>query len=222
MGHVLCSGTQVEDGKNLGAGVDDQPEPEHILREAKPGAQFIQLEVWKLQMTAGPLVQGLSMLASARQPGGDGGLTVAEDPLGCGRVQSFSECRQHDCDLLGRGFQTIQRGMTARAERGVTGLATKRLDLLGMAMLAIPNQSVDVSVSDSEVWALLVETGKAFCVHRFGAPRRLFTSHQGRTGAGAGLTPEEERRQMRQSSGVRGLRRRWTRVRLLPACEGEG
>jgi hypothetical protein len=59
----------MEDGKNLGARVDDQPEPEHVLRAAKPGAQFIQLEVWEPQMTEGPLVQGLSMLTSARQKG---------------------------------------------------------------------------------------------------------------------------------------------------------
>jgi hypothetical protein len=105
-------------------------------------------------------------MLSSQHTGGDGGLTVAEDPLGCGRVQSTSRVQTARLRPgTGRGFQTIQRGMAARAERGVTGRASKRLDLLGMAMLAIPNQSVDVSVSDSEVWALLVGTGKAFCVH---------------------------------------------------------
>jgi hypothetical protein len=42
---------------------------------------------------------------------------------------------------------------------------------------------------------------------RLGAPRRLFISRQGRTGAGAGPTTDEEpqvRRQAGQSSGVRG------------------
>jgi hypothetical protein len=57
---------------------------------------------------------------------------------------------------------------------------------------------------------------------RLGAPRRLFTSRQGRTGAGAGLTPEEKRRQRGQSSGVRGLSRQCNGVRLLRACEWEG
>jgi hypothetical protein len=45
---------------------------------------------------------------------------------------------------------------------------------------------------------------------RLGALRRLFTSRQGRTGVGAGLTPDEgvqERRQAGQSRGVRGLGR---------------
>ncbi len=50
---------------------------------------------------------------------------------------------------------------------------------------------------------------------RFGAPRRLFTSRQGRIsgGAGAGSTTDEqvgERRQVGQSRGERGLRRRWS------------
>jgi hypothetical protein len=43
--------------------------------------------------------------------------------------------------------------------------------------------------------------------NRFGAPRRLFTSCQGRTGEGAGPTTnlrEEERRQAGQSCGERG------------------
>jgi hypothetical protein len=56
---------------------------------------------------------------------------------------------------------------------------------------------------------------------RLGAPRRLFTSLQGRTGAEAGLTLEE-RRQMGQSSGVRGLSKRCNWLRLLPAGEWEG
>jgi hypothetical protein len=46
---------------------------------------------------------------------------------------------------------------------------------------------------------------------RLGAPRRLVTSGQGRTGAGADPPPDEgveARRQEGQSSGVRGLSRR--------------
>ncbi len=48
---------------------------------------------------------------------------------------------------------------------------------------------------------------------RFGAPRRLLTSRQGRTGGAAGSPPDErveERRQAGQSRGERGLRSRWT------------
>ena len=47
MGYMLCSGTQQEDRKKPGAGVDDQPEPQHACRAAEPGTQFIQVEVWE-------------------------------------------------------------------------------------------------------------------------------------------------------------------------------
>jgi hypothetical protein len=80
MGHVLGAGASLEDGQNLGAGINRQPEPEHVLRAAQPGSQFIQVEVWELQMAEGPLVQRLSMLPSASQPRRDGGLTGALRP----------------------------------------------------------------------------------------------------------------------------------------------
>jgi len=54
--------------------------------------------------------------------------------------------------------------VASRAERGVTGLATKCLDLLGATMGAVSNQSVDVSVCDAEVWALVVGTGETLGV----------------------------------------------------------
>src|SRR5437868_10268267 len=56
---------------------------------------------------------------------------------------------------------------------------------------------------------------------RLGAPRRLFTSRQGRTGAGANPPPDEAveaRRQAGQSCGERGLSRRWNVVRTLAAA----
>src|SRR6266852_4516613 len=58
---------------------------------------------------------------------------------------------------------------------------------------------------------------------RFGAPRRLFPSRQGR--AGASSPPDEgveARRQAGQSSGQRGFRRRWSVVHLAPPREEEG
>jgi hypothetical protein len=58
-----------------------------------------------------------------------------------------------------------------------------------------------------------------------GAPRRLFTSDQGRTGRGAVPPPKEgveARRQAGQSCGQRGFSRRWRVVRLAPPREWEG
>ncbi len=90
------------------------PQPQDVCVAAEPGAQFVQLEIRKLEMTEKVLVEGVSVFPSAGQPGGDSGLTVAEDPLGSGWVQPFGERHQHNGDLLGRGFQTIQ-GVWRRA-----------------------------------------------------------------------------------------------------------
>ncbi len=100
------------------------------------------------------LVQGLSMLASTRQPGGDGRLSVAEDPLCGGKVQPLGERCQHHGDLLRGGFQTIQWRVASSTERGAASLTAERLDLLGTAMLAISNQRVDVSIGDAAAWVL--------------------------------------------------------------------
>ncbi len=131
----------MEHGKNLRAGVDGQPEPEHVLIAAQPGAQFIQLEVWEPEMAEGTLVQGLCVLASASQPGGDGGLAVAEDPPSLRRIQPFDERRQHHCDLLGRRFQAVQGSVAPSSERGTAGLTTKGLDPFNKTMLAIPKEA---------------------------------------------------------------------------------
>jgi hypothetical protein len=72
---------------------------------------------------------------------GDGNLTVAEDPLGSGRVQSFGELRQHHPDLVRGGFQRIQGSVASGSERRVAGLAAKGLDALSLAMRAIPEKA---------------------------------------------------------------------------------
>jgi hypothetical protein len=56
MGHVLCSGAELKHRKNLRQGINGQPEPEHLLIAAQPGAQFIQLEVWELEIAEEALV----------------------------------------------------------------------------------------------------------------------------------------------------------------------
>jgi hypothetical protein len=43
MGYGLGAGAQLKHRKNLGEGIDGQPEPENLVGAAEPGAQFIQL-----------------------------------------------------------------------------------------------------------------------------------------------------------------------------------
>ena len=91
------------------------------------------------------------------------------DPWGLGRVQPFGQRSEHHGDLARGGFQTGEGSVAPGCERGTAGRASKCLDLLGMAMLAISDQSVDVSIGDAEGWALLVGTGVALRVSAFGS-----------------------------------------------------
>jgi hypothetical protein len=68
------------------------------------------------------LVQGLSVFASASEPRGDGGLSVAEDPFGGGSIQAFGECREYHGDVMGRGFQSVQGSIESGTEGGMAGL----------------------------------------------------------------------------------------------------
>jgi len=192
---VLRARTQKEHRKNLGAGVDGQPEPEHVCGAAQPGAEFIQLHVWELEVAEAVLMQGLCMFPSASEPRGDSGLSVAEDPLGSGRVQSFSQRREHHCDLVRGGFQTVQGRVAPGSERGTTGLTAKGLDPLGTAMLAISDEGVDPIIGDAEVRALLVWTSEAHGLYPLGCSSAAFDLtpgpywrrhrfHLGRVGAG--------------------------------------
>ncbi len=112
----------MEHGNKLGAGIDGEPEPQHLLGVAQPSAQFIQLEVRELEMGEKALVQRLSVLACAREPGGDGGLPVAEDPFGRRSVQSFGQRREHHGDLMRGSFQTVQGRVAASTEGGAASL----------------------------------------------------------------------------------------------------
>src|SRR6266699_2870396 len=112
--------------------------------------------------------------ASASEPGSDGGLTVAEDPFSGGWVQPFCERREHHGDLLRGSFQTVQGGVASSTERGAASLTTERLDLLGLTMLAIANQRMNVSVCNPEVETLVVGTGIALGVHALGGSPPAF------------------------------------------------
>ena len=72
----------MEHGQDLGMRVDGQPEPEYLLTAAEPCSEFVQLQVWEVQMAEGAPVQGLLMFPCTSEPGRDGRLSVAKDPLG--------------------------------------------------------------------------------------------------------------------------------------------
>ena len=53
----------------------------HLCMVGQACAQFVQLQMWEPQMGEATLMQGLGVLTCAREPGGDGGLTVALRPV---------------------------------------------------------------------------------------------------------------------------------------------
>jgi hypothetical protein len=53
-------------------------------------------------------VQSVRVYTCASEPGGDSGLTIAEDPFGGRRVQPFCQGREHHSDLMRRGFQAVE------------------------------------------------------------------------------------------------------------------
>ena len=87
-------------------------------------------------------------------------------------MASHSTCveqrRQHHCDLVRRGFQTIQRSVESSTEGGAASLTAKRLDPLDMTMLAIADQGVELCICVAKILALRVGTGEAFSVDPFG------------------------------------------------------
>jgi hypothetical protein len=64
---MLCAGAQVKHRKNLGEGIDGQPQPENLFGVAQSGAQFVQPEVWEPEMVEEVLVQGVCVLTSTEQ-----------------------------------------------------------------------------------------------------------------------------------------------------------
>ena len=59
----------MEDWKKFRERVDGQPEPEYLCMVAQACSQFVQLQMWEPQMGEEAFVQGLCMLACAREKG---------------------------------------------------------------------------------------------------------------------------------------------------------
>ena len=58
----------------------------HLCGAAEACAQFIQLQVWEPEMAEEALVQSLCVFSCTSEPRRDGGLSVAEDPLGSRKI----------------------------------------------------------------------------------------------------------------------------------------
>jgi hypothetical protein len=80
MGQVVGAPTPREHGKQLAAGVDDQPEPEPLFGAAQPAAQLVELQVPQMELKEEAPVQAMPMLTCTAEPGGKSGLSKALRP----------------------------------------------------------------------------------------------------------------------------------------------
>ena len=75
-------------------------------------------------------------------------MSKAEDSLGSGWVQPFSQRSEHHGDLVRGSFQPVEGRDAPGSERITIGLTAKRLDALGMPMFAIADEGMDMNIGD--------------------------------------------------------------------------
>jgi hypothetical protein len=127
-------------------------------------------------------------------------LSVAENPLCGGRVQSFGQRREHHGDLLRGSFQPVEGRVAPASEGGAAGLASKGLDRLSTTMLAIPDQRMDLSIGVAEVPAVPVGTSEALGVYALGSSPPAFHLAKGAAQAMALLPKRKWSRDDRRGS----------------------
>jgi hypothetical protein len=192
---------------------------------AEPGAQFVQLQMREVELAEEAFVQGVGVLASTGQPRCDGGLSKAEDPFGS-RRSSPSASAESTMAIWCEGVFRRYMGVWRRAVKVVRQAGPRKVWICS-ARPCLPSPTRawtrgSVMPKYRHCW---LGQAKPSVFMRLGAPRRLFTSRQGRTGADAGPPADEAveaRRQAGQSSGERGFRSRWSVARLAPPLAWAG
>ncbi len=95
-------------------------------------------------------MEELSMSACESQPGGNRGLSKAENPLSSEIGSNPSASAVSTMTICCEGVFERYNGVLRRArESGAAGLTPKGLNLLGLAMFAITNRRMDLSISMS-------------------------------------------------------------------------
>jgi len=78
--------------------INCQPQPQRVSTTPQPSAQFVELHMRQVEALEVVVVQRRAVHAGPGQPGGNGGMAVAEHPHGRSNIQSFRQRRQHFCD----------------------------------------------------------------------------------------------------------------------------
>jgi hypothetical protein len=85
----------------------------------------------------------------------------------CSTIQSFGQRGQNLPNALGRGFEAVEWGIAPSTEGGLAGLAAQGLNPFAAPMRAIPDQRVNVRISDLKVDTQAVRTAEALGVNAF-------------------------------------------------------
>ena len=123
--------------------------------------------------------------------------------------KSFGQ-RTQDFGYAGGGrLEPIEGRVAPGGAGGPARLTAKRLDPLGATMRAIPDEGVDGGVGDAVVGAGWVGTGEAIRGDALGGTTSAFELASGTRRWRCRCRRARGRRQAGQSSGGRGLSKRW-------------
>jgi hypothetical protein len=104
----------------------------------------------------------------------------------------------HQSNLVRGSFQTVEGSVAPSTEGSAAGRTSQRLDALGMPMLAIANQRMNVSIGDAAVQTLVVRTGEALGLYPLGCSSAAFHLTPGTR------LPQEQVSQLRSRGGRSG------------------
>ena len=130
------------------------------------GHQFIQLQMADGQSPVEQsLMEAFTVLATAFNPAGDGGVVMVEDTGGGGDVNAFRHGSHDHGNLAQRCFQPIQRRAKSTGSATATCLTLEIADTL-LTATAVADQSVNRRIRDGEVVAQGVEASMTAGVDR--------------------------------------------------------
>ena len=151
--HCLDPWTDFDDGDELGFGIAGSPDPDIVLSAPHASPKFIELNVFELEFLEEMIVELATMLTGTCEPGADGGLAHLESLFDGRDIYPQSQEVERIADFFGRRFEPIQDSVLARSIFLGASVALEILDGIFLATLAIPNNGVDMLISDAEIVA---------------------------------------------------------------------
>ena len=115
MGHGLGAGAELKHRKKFCAGIDGQPQPQHLRSATQPGAQLVQLEVREREREEKALVQGVCVSAYTREPSRHRGLSKALRPARRRKGRALRKAAESTTAICWEGGFNRDKGVSRRA-----------------------------------------------------------------------------------------------------------